>query len=106
LPNTSRSITTSLARLEADAPHIAAHLKLFANEQRIRIVWRLAAAGELSGTALAEGLRISQSALSQHLAKLRKGGFVAVRRMGQRCLYRADPAAARLAIGLRDIVAK
>jgi hypothetical protein len=33
--------TTSLARLEAKAPDIAPVLRLLANEQRVRIRWRV-----------------------------------------------------------------
>ena len=100
--------TTSLARLEAMAPDIAPVLRLLANEQRVRILWRLiASGGEVPVAALTAGLGISQSAQSQHLAKLRKGGLIAVRRAGQECLYRlADLKAARLVVGLRDIVAQ
>jgi DNA-binding transcriptional ArsR family regulator len=75
---------TAIAKLEANAPDIARMLRVFANERRVRILCRLAASKEeLSIAALAEGIQISQSALSQHLMKLRKGGLVVARRAGK-----------------------
>ena len=48
--------------------------------------------GEANVTTLAAAARLSQSALSQHLAKLRAEGLVAFRREGQTLWYRiADP---------------
>ncbi len=48
--------------------------------------------GEGSVTALTEAVGLSQSALSQHLAKMRDEGIVTFRREGQTLWYRvADP---------------
>ena len=53
--------------------------------------------GEHSAGALQRGSGLSQSALSQHLAKLREEGLVATRREAQTIFYRlADPKAARV----------
>ena len=92
----------SLAKLEANAPNIARMLSVLANKERIRILCRLARnQEELSIAELTEGVAISQSALSQHLTKLRKGGIISVRRAGHNSFYRlADPRAAQLAIAL------
>jgi ArsR family transcriptional regulator len=96
----------ALAKLEANAPDIARMLRVFANEHRVRILCHLAASkNELSFVALADGIQISQSALSQHLMKLRKGGLIGVRRAGHKSFYRlSDPRAAQLAIGLQKIL--
>ena len=60
---------------------------------------------ELSFAALADGIQISQSALSQHLMKLRKGGLIGAQRAGHNSFYRlSDPRAAQLAIGLQKIL--
>ena len=90
----------SLSALEANAADIAQMLGVLANKERIRILCRLAnCQGELSVAELTEGVAISQSALSQHLTKLRKGGIISVRRAGHNSFYRlADPRAAQLAI--------
>ena len=92
----------SLAKLEANAPDIARTLSVLANKERVRILCCLAKRQEeLSIAELTEGVAISQSALSQHLTKLRKGGIVSVRRAGHNSFYRlADPRAAQLAIAL------
>lgn len=71
-------------------------LKLLSNEQRLTVLCRLSD-GELSVTQLSEFVDLSQSALSQHLAKLRADGLVATRRDAQTIYYRlADPIAERL----------
>jgi DNA-binding transcriptional ArsR family regulator len=48
-------------------------------------------AGERSVTELGRPLRISQSALSQHLSVLRRAGLVTRRRAGRQQLYRLRP---------------
>jgi DNA-binding transcriptional ArsR family regulator len=94
--------TAALAKLEDNASDIARMLKVFANERRVRILCRLAASkGGLSIAMLAEGSQISQSALSQHLIKLRKGNIIAKRRAGHSSFYRiADQRAAQMVVGL------
>ena len=55
-------------------------------------------------TQLADAVDLSQSALSQHLAKMREDGLVAFRRESQTIWYRiADPAAQRVLQSLHDI---
>lgn len=82
--------------LEQRAVEAARLLKLLANEQRLTVLCRLSGA-ELSVTELGEYVNLSQSALSQHLAKLRADGLVATRRSAQTIYYRlADPIAERL----------
>jgi DNA-binding transcriptional ArsR family regulator len=72
-------------------------LKLLANEKRLVILCFLAIHGELPVGALVEALGLSQSALSQHLARLRRDGLVLFRRESQTLHYRlADPRVMRL----------
>jgi DNA-binding transcriptional ArsR family regulator len=99
-------IVAALAKLEANAPDVARVLRVLANEHRFRILCRLAASNkELSFAALADGIQISQSSLSQHLMRLRKGGLIGTRRAGHNCFYRlAEPRALKLAIGLQRIL--
>ena len=60
--------------------------------------------GERSAGELVECSGLSQSALSQHLAKLREEGLVATRREAQVIHYRiADQRAQRLLRVLHDI---
>lgn len=61
-------------------------LKALANSHRLMILCELKD-GERSVTALETVVPLTQSALSQHLAKLREGGFVATRREAQTIYY-------------------
>lgn len=82
--------------LEPRVVEAARLLKLLSNEQRLTVLCRLSG-GELSVTQLGAYVDLSQSALSQHLAKLRADGLVATRRDAQTIYYRlADPIAERL----------
>lgn len=94
----------TMSQLERKAAEAAALLKLLANENRLLILCRLAADGEASVGALTEAVNLSQSALSQHLAKMRDDGLVATRRDGQTIYYRiVDEHAGRLLALLKDI---
>jgi len=94
----------SMAQLERKAADAAALLKLLANENRLLILCRLAVAGEASVGTLCDAIDLSQSALSQHLAKMRQDGLVATRRDAQTIYYRiADQDAGRLLKVLKDI---
>lgn len=61
-------------------------LKQLANEKRLMILCALVE-GEQSVGALNSAVPLSQSALSQHLARLREAGLVATRRDGQLIYY-------------------
>ena len=99
-----RSPDVGLADLERKAADAAGLLKLLANESRLLILCRLALNGEMSVSSLTDAARLSQSALSQHLAKMREEGLVATRRDGQTIFYRiADPNAAKLLQALKGI---
>jgi DNA-binding transcriptional ArsR family regulator len=88
---------TGLRELEVRSAEAAQLLKLVANERRLLILCRLVVEKELSVGALAEAVGLSQSALSQHLAKMRDEGLVATRRESQTIFYRiADANVSRL----------
>lgn len=94
----------SMAQLERKAADAASLLKLLANENRLLILCRLAVAGEASVGTLCDAIDLSQSALSQHLAKMRQDGLLATRRDAQTIYYRiADEDAGRLLKVLKDI---
>jgi DNA-binding transcriptional ArsR family regulator len=94
----------SMAKLELKASEATGLLKLLANENRLLILCRLSMAGEMSVSGLVEAVDLSQSALSQHLAKMRDDGLLATRREAQTIFYRiADQNAARLLALLKDI---
>jgi ArsR family transcriptional regulator, virulence genes transcriptional regulator len=93
-----------MAELERKAAEASALLKLLANENRLLILCRLALKGEMSVNDIADAVGLSQSALSQHLAKMRDEGLVATRREAQTVFYRiADKNAQRLLMLLKDI---
>ena len=104
-PRKSRAARDSgIAELERKTAKAAKLLKLLANENRLLILCRLVVAGEMSVGDLAEAVELSQSALSQHLARMREDGLVAGRREAQTIFYRmADGNAARLLALLKDI---
>jgi len=75
----------------------AAFLRSLASGPRLLVLCHLSVAGELSAGALVERIGLSQSALSQHLARLRDQGLIAFRREAQTLIYRiADERAAKL----------
>lgn len=77
--------------LAANARSAADLLRLLANPHRLQVLCALRA-GELSVGQIADHVVLSQSALSQHLARLRHDRVVATRRQGQAIYYRiADP---------------
>ena len=79
-------------------------LKLLANENRLLILCHLAMADEMSVNNLADAVGLSQSALSQHLAKMREEGLLATRREAQTVFYRiSDPNAGRVLALLKSI---
>jgi DNA-binding transcriptional ArsR family regulator len=93
-----------LSRLTTKAAEAAALMKALSNEHRLLILCHLISEGELTAGALVERVRLSQSALSQHLARLRDEGLVAFRRESQTLHYRvADPKAGQVLELLRDL---
>ena len=78
--------------IEKAAAEVAGMLRALANERRLMILCKLVEWGEANVNALAETVGLSQSALSQHLAKMRDEGLVTYRRESQTLWYRiADP---------------
>lgn len=72
--------------LEPEAGKAAALLKMMGNERRLMVLCHLME-GEKSAAELERLVGLRQSALSQHLAKLRAEGLVRARREGQRIHY-------------------
>ena len=86
------------------AAEAAALMKALSNEHRLLVLCHLVSDEELTVGALVERVGLSQSALSQHLARLRSEGLVRFRREAQTLHYRvADPKAAQVLELLRDL---
>lgn len=87
----------------AKAGEAAALLRALAHEARLLVLCQLVE-GEHSAGELQSSSDLSQSALSQHLAKLRAEGLVATRRDAQTIYYRlADPNVEKIIAALAEI---
>ena len=97
-------MVTNMDDLAPRAAEAAALMKALSNEHRLLILCHLVSDEELSVGALVERVGLSQSALSQHLARLREEGLVGFRREAQTLHYRiADPRAGKVLALLRDL---
>jgi DNA-binding transcriptional ArsR family regulator len=94
----------ALKKLAKQAGEAAQLLKLLGNEKRLLILCFLAVRGEMTAGELVGIVKLSQSALSQHLARLRADGLVVFRRASQTLHYRvADKRALRVLQVLKEI---
>ena len=78
------------AEMQNAASEASALLKALANESRLMILCHLSQ-GESSVGELQSQLPLSQSALSQHLARLRRDGLVSDRRQARNIYYSLTP---------------
>ena len=86
MSNPTQEAAEAASDLKTNAKIAATMLKAIANESRLLILCNLEGK-ELSVTELNDHLDLSQSALSQHLAVLRKDGLVKTRRESQTIFY-------------------
>jgi ArsR family transcriptional regulator, virulence genes transcriptional regulator len=89
----------NLEELQSKAGAAEAMLKAVANRRRLVILCELLK-GECSVSALQDAIGLSQSALSQHLARLRKDDLVATRRESQTIYYSLSSKRVARLIGL------
>ncbi len=85
--------------MQQNASEAVTLLKSLANESRLMIMCVLSE-GEHSVGQLNQRIKLSQSALSQHLAVLREQGLVNTRREHQTIYYRLAESPAMKVIGL------
>ena len=91
----------------AKAGEVADVLKAMANGRRLMVLCKLVEHGEMTVNDLAKAVGLSQSALSQHLARMREEGLVAFRRESQTLWYRiADPRTEALLASLYQLYCK
>lgn len=96
-----KAVIFSLSKRAGEASRL---LGALSNESRLLILCHLIEAKELSVGELVEKVGLSQSALSQHLAKLRDERLVDTRRQAQTIFYRVcDLKAARVLTLLHDM---
>lgn len=90
--------------LEQKIAEVSDLLRAIANQRRLLILCTLVERGEANVGALAATVGLSQSALSQHLAKMREEGLVTFRRESQTVWYRiADPRIQELLAKLHEL---
>lgn len=91
----------SLEQFQANANQASRLLKALSNDSRLMILCQIGEAERQVGDL---DLGLSQSALSQHLARLREDGLVAARRQGTAVFYRiSDPSALKVIATLAEI---
>jgi len=76
-----------LATFEAKAGQVADTLKAIGNARRLMLLCKLVEHSEVTVGDLARDVGLSQSACSQHLAKMRDEGLVTYRRESQTLWY-------------------
>jgi ArsR family transcriptional regulator len=92
--------------MQANAGEAAEVLRMLSSEARLMVLCQLGT-GEKSVGEINALVGLSQSALSQHLAKLRREGLVATRREAQTIYYRiTDERVSRLVVTLYEIFCK
>lgn len=90
--------------LEQQAKQASEFLRTLGNEHRLLVLCLLIEHGEMSVGQILNHTTLSQSALSQHLAKMRDEGLISYRRQSQTLYYTlCDDKAARIIIVLKDI---
>lgn len=94
---------SELKAMQSNAGQAVTVLRALSNEARLVVLCHLGDR-ELSVGELNTRVGLSQSALSQHLAKLRAEGLVATRREAQTIFYRiADPRVTEMVSALHQI---
>jgi ArsR family transcriptional regulator len=94
----------TLEGFEEKASEAAAMLKALGNEKRLMILCKLLEHGEMSVMALTVKVGLSQSALSQHLAKMREESIVGTRRDAQQIFYHvSDPRVRQILSTLKTV---
>lgn len=90
--------------LQQGAAQAAALLKAIGNENRLLVLCMLIEMGEMSVGAMLQHISLSQSALSQHLGRMRDEGLVSYRRESQTLYYRiANPDVEKVVAALKEI---
>jgi len=90
--------------LQEGAAEAAALLKTIGNENRLLVLCLLIQVEEMSVGDILQHIPLSQSALSQHLGRMREAGLVSYRRDAQTLYYRiANPDVGKIIATLKAI---
>ncbi len=102
----NRGLEFDLEPVNRNVKQASSILKAMSNHHRLLVLCQLAG-GEKSVSELEKIIGLSQSALSQHLARLRRQNLVKTRRQAQTIFYSLDgDEAARIIGALHDIFAE
>jgi len=85
--NQIRQCKEDLSRIEHQTKSISKVLGLAGNEVRLKILFLLDQEGEMCPCDLSDVLNMSVPAVSQHLRKLKDGGMVIDKKIGQTVFY-------------------
>lgn len=103
---TSKGLGFDMEPVNRNVKQASSILKAMGNPHRLLVLCQLAV-GEKSVGELEKIIGLSQSALSQHLARLRRQNLVKTRRQAQTIFYSLDgEKAARIIGALHDIFAE
>lgn len=90
--------------LQEGAGKAAAMLKTIGNENRLLVLCLLIQVEEMSVSDILKHIPLSQSALSQHLGRMRESGLVSYRRDAQTLYYRiSNPDVEKIIATLKSI---
>ncbi len=90
--------------LEQQAKQASEFLRTLGNEHRLLVLCLLIEHGEMNVGQILAHSTLSQSALSQHLAKMRDEGLISYRRESQTLYYTlCDEKVARVILTLKEI---
>lgn len=98
-PPAAAALEHAALEMQPHCVQAAGVLRALANEQRLMILCHLVP-GPLSVGQLNERVPLSQSALSQHLAVLRKAGVVRTDRQSQTVYYSLTPGLVTRVLGV------
>lgn len=100
----SKMLDADILELEDMAGEVAGKMRALGNDKRLMILCKLVQVDEMNVNTLAEAVGLSQSALSQHLARMRSEDLLATRRDSQTIWYRiADEKTRKLVSSLHEI---
>lgn len=85
--NQINSCKEDLEKVQVPISKLSKTLNLAGNEMRLKILFLLYKEGEMCPCDLSDVLGISVSAISQHLRKMKDGGLVFDKKIGQTIFY-------------------
>jgi len=85
--NQIKECKTSIEKIEKNAKSLSSILGLAGNEVRLKILFLLHKEGEMCPCDLSDVLEMKVPAISQHLRKLKDGGMISNKKVGQTIFY-------------------